>query len=417
MIVILVSLILFYVVHKNFNIVNLFNPLVYAFVNHLIFLFFALSYADLYTHIYITDFTKVMLYNSIFGIVIGGLLSHYFFRKVLTWKFNAKWPVFQFVEKKVFTVEGVIAFIFIVCGVFFTLFFVYKTGHILLFESEVENLRIELRRGNGLITKLAILFLTYGYIMLLGIKIPRLFRIVLLIIVSICIANFGNRGPLLFLYAYIFIANLVIRSKKVRLVNVVVIFGLLFSLLVLLGALRTNYDADLWTLFQSRFGWRPFVNIQNLQTILNFFPGKHDFLYGETYWVDVQLLFPGSHPNSGLFLKDLMNLTFDGGSLTPSYLGLLYINFGLVIPFLMPLMFGFISNSLYVLIGRYIKINSTIRLVNLLMISSFIGAAVISGLLTSVMQGLPIVIIINCIYFILRAGLRSFQKSKLLSTI
>lgn len=101
------------------------------------------------------------------------------------------------------------------------------------------------------------------------------------------------------------------------------------TILMTLGIIRQGLNFDLESLLKQIL-WRPFTNIQNIEWITNYFPSTHDFFYGKSLLVDLSVLLPGYQPNFGTYIKELMGLYFSGGSLTLSFLGQAYIDFGYI---------------------------------------------------------------------------------------
>lgn len=170
--------------------------------------------------------------------------------------------------------------------------------------------------------------------------------------------------------------------RKITLRKLFKIGAVLLIILAAFEAYRSNLgsaDVSFFKLTMLRMGWRPFVNIQNLQRIYEFFPAKNDFLYGGSYIIDFKLFLPGSHPNFGTYLKDLMNWEFEGGSITTTFIGLGYLNFGKVAFFIYPLFYGFFFNSIYQL---FIS-KKSVKNINLLFILFFsigVSGSVSTGL-------------------------------------
>tara|TARA_R110002051_G_scaffold315015_1_gene392868 strand:+ start:3744 stop:4976 length:1233 start_codon:yes stop_codon:yes gene_type:complete len=395
---IIISLCSLYIVNKVFNLRNIFNPFVFVVIIHFFFFYLGLLYKDIYKHIEITDETVLIINYSFVSVIIGGLMSRYLFQKL-------KKPYLRFPFTKtslsVSSKNAVIGYIFILLGLACTLKFIYSAGGLVIFMEDIENSRIEARKGHGLITQLAINFFTYGLLTLILTKFSKSIKLFATLFVVFWIVSFGNRGPALYLLVFVIfilqsLLNIQYSYKKIFMVGL-----FLFSLMVFLGAMRTNNEADLLALFEARFAWRPFVNIQNFQYVLNYFPSKHEFLMGETYWVDFSMLFPGSHPNSGTFLKELMGWKFDGGSVTPSFLGISYINFGYYGLIFSPFLLGFISNSVYEIYSKNINLNKPVNLILLLILSFNFASIVPSGLMTVIIQNMSVVIIVHSLYFIL----------------
>ena len=168
--------------------------------------------------------------------------------------------------------------------------------------------------------------------------------------------------------------------------------------MVMMGAYRVNHSADFIDLFKFRLAWRPFVNIQNFQMVLDHFPTKHEFLWGKTYLIDLSILLPGSNPNSGTFLKELMGLSFDGGSITPSYLGISYVNFGYAGMILSPIILGFIANSFYEVYLKTLNLANPHALILLILVSNNFAAIVVSGIMTVLIQNMVIILLIHFLY-------------------
>ncbi|GAA3565985.1 hypothetical protein GCM10022395_15460 [Snuella lapsa] len=276
--------------------------------------------------------------------------------------------------------------------------FVYDVGGFIIFMKDVENVRIRAREGKGLISQLALNFFTFGLLTILMAKISKMIKFLLTLMVFFFVLSFGNRGPALFLVVFIIYIIQAVNRKQFSFKKIAIAAVALFSLMVFFGALRTNYEADLSKLFKARFAWRPFVNIQNFQYVIDFFPKKYDFLLGKTYLVDFSMLLPGSHPNSGTFLKELMGFSFDGGSITPSYLGISYVNFGVYGLVFSPLLLGFLSNLFYeVYLSKFdLKIPS--NLILLILISFNFGAVVTSGVMTVLIQNMTVIFLVYFLY-------------------
>lgn len=395
---IIFSIIIFYFVNKIFNLRNLFNPFVFVVIFHFVFFYVGLFYKDVYKHIKIDDFTVFLINYSFLSVLIGGVLSRYFLQKN-----KIRYVRFPYVKTKlsIKNKTTLVGLLFIILGFLCTLKYIISAGGIVIFMEDAENARIVTRKGNGLIIQLAINFFTYGFLTILMVRSSISFKILITIFVFFFVLSFGNRGPALFLmvfalYVFQSVNNIEFSFKKIG------IYGfILFSLMVLFGSLRTNYEADLSALFKARFAWRPFVNIQNFQLVLDYFPKKHNFLYGATYIQDFSMLLPGSHPNSGNYLKDLMGLKFDGGSITPSYLGISFVNFGVTGLILSPILLGFISNMVYEIYIIKCNINKPSNLILLILISFNFAAIISSGIMTVAVQNMTIIILVHFLYIIL----------------
>ena len=397
--------ILFYFINKVFSIKNLYNPLVFIIIFHFIFFYVGLFYKDIYSHVKIESFTEFLINYSFVSILIGGVLSRYLMQKHQSYVRFPLVNTYLLINNK----TTIVGFLFLILGMLCTLKYIFSAWGIIIFMEDVENARIISRKGNGLIIQLAINFFTYGLLTILMIKSTTSFKALFIIIVCFFVLSFGNRGPALFLtvfalYIYQSVNKVEFSLKKITTYGLVI-----FCLMVLFGALRTNYDADLLALFKARFAWRPFVNIQNFQFVMDFFPKKHDYLYGYTYIVDLSMLTPGSHPNSGTYLKDLMGLHFDGGSITPSYLGMSYVNFGVAGLIFSPIILGFVSNTFYEIYVARFNLNNPSNLILLILISFNFAAIISSGIMTVLIQNISILTLVHLLFIML---IKLFKKVK-----
>ncbi len=403
---IIFSILIFYFVNKVFNLRNLYNPFVFIIIFHFIFFYLGLFYKDIYSHIKIEDFTVFLINYSFLSVLLGGVFSRYVMQK--NKMSYVRFPVVKttlLVNNK----TAIVGFLFLILGLLCTIKYTISAGGIVILMDDVENTRIITRKGNGLIVQLAINFFTYGLLTILMIRSTIPFKVFFVIIIGFFVLSFGNRGPALFLMVFALYIFQAVNRVEFSLKKIASYGFILFSLMVLFGSLRTNYDADLSALFKARFGWRPFVNIQNFQYVIDFFPEKHEFLNGKTYVVDFSMLFPGSHPNSGTYLKDLMGLQFDGGSITPSYLGMSYVNFGVVGLIFSPILLGFISNTVYEVYIANFNISKPSNLILLILISFNFAAIISSGVMTVLIQNMTIIALVHLLFLIL---IKLFNKVK-----
>src|SRR5690606_10289162 len=113
------------------------------------------------------------------------------------------------------------------------------------------------------------------------------------------------------------------------------------ALVMVLGVVRQGLDFNFESVYRQML-WRPFVNIQNLEWVVSFIPSEHDYFYGESMLIDLSVLLPGYQPNFGTYMKELMGKEFTGGSITVSFLGQLYADFGFLLSLLVIFIFGFL---------------------------------------------------------------------------
>jgi oligosaccharide repeat unit polymerase len=395
MVFLLICAILVYLVHKCFDITNLYNPFIVFFLYHTFFLFIALSYKETYAYsITIPNSTILLIISSYVTSVIGAMVATFMFNKA-----GIKYLRLQNIKYEGYNASysNYAGYIILFLGFAMAIHFIIDTGGLIFFKSDMENTRITDRKGRGLITLLSISFITFGYLITLFDKRSPYFKLLLFLISSFFLLCFGNRGPMLEMALMAFVLFCIYKKIKLRFKYLVYIGISIFSLMVLFGVLRANSHHSVSDLFVAQFGWRPFVNIQNLQWIIDFFPEKMDYLYGGTMVIEAKMFLPGSNPNFGTWLKDTMELVFDGGSITTTHLGLAYINFGYVGAYLFPVFIGFLYQSVYIAFIHQ-ENNSKLKLVFMLMAALSLGGALSSGLISVLIMNVMFVCFVACVY-------------------
>jgi oligosaccharide repeat unit polymerase len=394
MIYIIISVLVVYFVHKCFDITNLYNPFIVFFLYHTFFLFIALSYQSKYSYfVVISDSTILLITWSYISTVLGAMLSTWYFNSIGLPYYKLKDISFGGEQAGYSRYAG---YIILLAGIFMAIYFIMDTGGALFFKSEIENTRINDRKGRGLITLLSISFITFGYLIILFDKRSAFFKLVLFLLSSFFLLRFGNRAQMLELALMSFVLICMYRNVRLKFKYLAYIGVVIFCLMVLFGALRANSQYSAKDLFIAQFGWRPFVNIQNLQWIIDFFPSKMDYLKGETMLIEMKMFLPGSNPNFGTWLKETMHLVFDGGSITTTHLGLAYINFGYVGAALFPFFLGFIFQSVYIALIR--KVNSKFKFVFMLMLSLALGGTLSSGLVSILIMSVMFICFVSLCY-------------------
>lgn len=400
--IILFSIFIFIIIFKYCNAKDLFNPAVFFLLIHYVFLFVALIWTKNYEivkGVYISDKTA---YYVIYSMTITTLIVA-FNNRIRNKKLSQKNKVYTVFNEWNLILTNHIrsAWILYIAGISFWLFFIFKAGQIPIFSSEIENFRVQAREGMGYITILSITFITYSGLYLTISSKNILKTVCLLVISSFLLLSFGNRAPMFNFLLFYLIILCIKHNIKVNLTKILPIAITGYLLLVLLGAYRMNVDADLSERFILTLGWRPFVGLQNLDTILNYF---NDFLYGKGYWIDLYVLAPGYQPNLGTWIKDMLQLEFDGGSVTISYLGDGFINFGIIGLILYPIIFPVLYIKLNNFFRRiYLKENKIHLGHAILYINIAIGlaGAVTSGILSPVLYGIIPILLVYKLHTIL----------------
>lgn len=411
MIFIIISIILFLLVNKVFDIKNLFNPFVFFFIYHTVFCFIALSYREIYP-IEISNEVITLITFSYCLTFVGAIISRFFFNSM-----GINYVGIQNISSKEES-EGLFFFsslVIYLIGVICFLYFIYQSGGVIIFGEDIENTRISKRKGLGLVTLLYISFMIYGYLgMLLSkVKLFHIIKIPLFVFTVFALISYGSRAPVLQLIVGIFMLGLILKIKKGNLIKIrkfITPFIIVFLLIVILGTLRRGVpNSELLDLVISRAGWRPFVNIQNFQRIFEFFPSQHNFLNGYSMIVDLKLFLPGSNLNFGTLLKEIMNWQFDGGSITPSYIGLAYLNFGIIGIPIYALFYGFILNFIYEIIFIICKKNN-FTILFLFLLSIAMAGSVSSGLLVVLINNVMFLVFILLVHLVFHYLLKGIFK-------
>ncbi|TBN00181.1 oligosaccharide repeat unit polymerase [Hyunsoonleella flava] len=401
--IIFIAIIMLALVNKFFDLRNLLNPFVFFYLYQTAFCFIALAYCESwYPWIPISPELRFYIILAYILTFLGAMISRVLFARngVEYVKINE-----IEIEKKpsrAFQISGVLIFI---AGVVFFLIFTYKTGGVIIFAEDIENDRISRKVGAGLYNLLFLSFLLYGYMIILLLKDKTyFFKILFFLFTAFALVSYGSRAPLLKLLIASFLMITILNSKKLSLKKYLKIGMGLFLFLVAAGAIRSNFEDDRVTflrLMKFRAGWRPFVNLQNLQKIYDFFPTEHNYLLGESYWIDFKLFFPGSNPNFGTYLKELMNWDFDGGSVTTTFIGLGYLNFGKIAFIVYPLVYGFLFNSVYQILVLKGKIKN-ISLLFLMFFSIGVSGSVSTGLFGTLINNILFLLLVLVVHLVLK---------------
>lgn len=223
-------------------------------------------------------------------------------------------------------------FCYLMLGISFILLIIYIFKNFnYLFGGMLESGRITAMSGNGILLygmwlgtmSLALMFESF-----LRKEISLKVFLPLCILYSISILTLGFRSRLVTLcILMIFIYN---KYHKIK-IKKTLFLGLGLVLLVCgLGVAR-----DLLSGVENTSITKTFVNLfqngsVNINYILEEFPLNTPFQYGKTLFINLKMLLPGPDMDFTLWLKDILNLYFDGGGVTPTILGEFYINLGYI---------------------------------------------------------------------------------------
>lgn len=332
---------------KISNPINLFNPFVYFFWYFYIFSFIATLYRNKYTYALTISSRTIFFVN--FGLLfflIGGYISYIISHDKKIDKINTEYQI-QILQS--IQTSKVIFFIFLTIPILFATYFLSLTNEFLWLSDSFDDYRISLRQGSGWVaifgTSSAYFAAIYSCIYFSKRK-NIILNTVAIIILSISAIVYGNRAPALEILVIGGIFLCYQFFGKIRLYHAIIGFFSIMTILVILGVIRQGLNLDLESLLKQIL-WRPFTNIQNIEWITTYFPSTHDFFYGKSLLVDLSVLLPGYQPNFGTYIKELMGLYFSGGSLTLSFLGQAYIDFGYIFALVLIFSFGFLLHRVY----------------------------------------------------------------------
>lgn len=225
-----------------------------------------------------------------------------------------------------------------VTGAILTLFiFRFVFGVVPLLAEDAENARLALRAGLGFLVFPAMVFLQVGSLIFFVCQVNRVGNMhfiigtVVVLAASALIVGYGNRAPAAVVLLLAFILFSYIRYGSIQLGKALVV-GLGLGLMIgAFGILRWGLSSDYYTLdklFQSSLFRMMIVTPYLTDLIVQRFPHSVPFQHGATFWADLIALLPGPGESSGLLMKRLLGLQFNGGGIVPSFMGEFYVNFG-----------------------------------------------------------------------------------------
>ncbi len=320
------------IVRRYHGLFNLFDPVSYFFFAHIVLFYIGIFYRNLYEDVVpIADSSVIWISVGLLlftlGVVQGNLIGHT--RRPN--KHNASSlarPIKLVAFAPGYQQAAWVLFMLGALGVFF---FIWKTGTILWLEEESDDLRVSSREGIGWIAILSISFVTYATVALVSFAIFRQakpkFAFLVALVAALLVLQFGNRAPAAEILVYVGFIYCLYRWGRVP--ATVAISGTIaiFVLVATLGIIRQGLGLDAMMIGLQML-WRPFVNIQNIDIVFHSFPHVVPFQFGLGLIQDLSVVLPGYQPNFGTWVKNMLGMEFTGGSLTITYQGELYANFG-----------------------------------------------------------------------------------------
>lgn len=391
-----------YWVKRYVGFTNILNPLIPLYYYHTVFFFLAMLYMDRYDHIGISDEVIYMAmygYMAFFGVgiffsVLFGLKNG----RVLAMRFENEYSTKSSYWMAAFLVQTLV-----LCMIF--LFYMQKG--VLVLASDAENYRVEARKGVGFLIVIfrwiSEIFAVVGSIFIFTAARVRLRdKLLFWSYYAISVIFMFGLGSRAFVLDMIVIVVAIYYWSKCRDLDVKMLcLGLgFFVFLGFVGALRQGFELDGLVVFEKAL-WRPFVNFQNFQWIVNDF-NYSNYLNGVSFGIELKTLLPGYQPNFGTWYKDVFGYNFSGGSITITYLGEAYANFGTIGVLLFPVFLGFIVTFLAFLLQRrgtffwvFMSIMLSLSLKGIINVG--LGATLVGTVL-------PVVVCVLC-FFLARLGL------------
>jgi oligosaccharide repeat unit polymerase len=391
----LILLVLVVTVHRQFDLSEWLNPFVLFFLFHVVFLFVGLLYHRLYDHaVEIQPGVFLLVWTGLTCTVLGATVAKHATYATGQWPpKKRKTPFCEDVAAASSVAKGFL----LIGAVLATLYFAW-IGGVPLVAGDADNFRVEARMGKGFLVLAALAFLKYGAYKTAFVNAVRRkswFGFTAWVATAFLLAvGIGNRGPALEILVFSILIAFVVRGIRPRLASLLPLALTALVLMALLGILRQGLSVTGLMIYLQVL-WRPFANIQNLQWIYEWFPDRIPFLCGGGYLIDLEVLLPGYSANFGTWFKDQAGLVFSGGSVTVSYLGEIFANFGWagVIP--ISFGYGFGLASLYV---RRLSLRHPDDFMFLVIMTTTLKGVVSSGLVPVLLYDTMILLAVHGCY-------------------
>lgn len=232
------------------------------------------------------------------------------------------------------------ATLFLIIGYVFIGIFLLKNLDFIM--QDLENNRVHAMQGSGVIIHLGYIILPASWILYychLNYKKNKLIYLYLILDI-ILLLLMGFRARILELILLLIIIR---NDYKPFSIKKLILYGIsLIILVILLQLARTIMSGGNLSKIVGSLVSTMGVSSINLNYIFDAFPDRVPFQYGYTYWLGIGMLLPGPDIDATLWLKDVLNLQYAGGGLTPSIIGEFFINFGFVGIFIGMILLGII---------------------------------------------------------------------------
>lgn len=223
----------------------------------------------------------------------------------------------------------IIIYIFLIISLIANIIYFIK-NRTLLFGGNMESGRIVAQSGNGLLLQmmnLSSIALCLLFEMVLNNKYNKLYFIILCCIFLPLTLVSGFRSSLIKPVLIMFLMyNKVHKIDNLKTIK----FGICALLaIILLGVARSLLSSENSNVFSSLISTFN-VGSNNFHLVYSMFGTSIDYQYGYSYLINIKMLLPGPDLDFTLWLKEILNISFEGGGLTPTIVGEFYLNFGII---------------------------------------------------------------------------------------
>jgi len=346
---------------------QIFIPLYLAFIAHSFFVLIILKvFKDIknpfsiYSIMYLTfmvlgllPFAFIVYVNMIIFKMIA--LGFYFYTAgYAIARKHIKYPINNKINTNHLDLPNIFFWVIFFVGLISLVVFYKLAGAIPMLNKEMAENRALVAQGKGYYIQL-FKFCVVPLYLILAIRLQRksqLFDIKFLIMTSIVFLGLLSTGyrsyslevVLTMLLIYYFSLN-----KQFRLRTAIAVAFPMFIFIVAVGYYRISAD-DKLTALLTETGLPFYVNLINMDYILDKFPKTIPFQYGSTYLMNFLMLRPGPDLDFTMWLREQLALMHFSGGATPSIIGEWYLNFGnigMIGMFLIGVMICFVERCLY----------------------------------------------------------------------
>ncbi len=385
---------------------DLLDPISYFLLTHFVFFFVGIAYASRYDEVVpIQTSVCLMIYLGLLGFVSGVVIGD-----LLTGADAARPRAYSLARLDSSYVLA--AWLVFVLGISFLGLYGWRAGFVdWLGAGGFDDYRVQVRKGQGWIAILSIAFVTVGALLLSTYYLFRRDRAVLAWAIAtvgaVGLLLLGNRAPAVELLVMQLVFWCVSRWGKLPLALAGSAAAAMLLAVALLGVVRQDAGVS-QEMILVKLLWRPFVNIQNFQTVVDAYPSGIDYEYGGTLVKDLRVLLPGYQPNYGTWLKEELGMRFTGGGITVTYLGEAFANLGFYGILLLPVIVGTFMAMLSSVLRKVRHYHAFLPVAAVFAISS--KAIVSSGILTPALYTLLPMSIALVFHFVAHELLRTSAR-------